>query len=65
MSTTTAPKALSPTDVAKRFGIHPNTVRNLIASGELPAYRIGRSIRINTDDLDKYMASTRVRSDLA
>jgi excisionase family DNA binding protein len=40
-------------DAAQRCGVHPNTIRNLILRGELPAIRIGaRIIRINTADLD-------------
>jgi excisionase family DNA binding protein len=38
---------------ARRGGVHVNTIRNLIASGKLPAYRIGsRIVRIKQTDLD-------------
>ena len=48
-----APVWLSVRDSAEYRGVHPNTIRNLIASGKLPAFRAGRNlIRINKTDLD-------------
>jgi excisionase family DNA binding protein len=37
---------------AERYDVCQRTVRRKIASGELPAYRFGRSIRIREDDLE-------------
>jgi hypothetical protein len=35
------------------WGLHPNTIRNLITRGQLNAYRLGaRVIRIDADDLN-------------
>lgn len=39
-------------DAADELGVHRNTIRRWIASGRLPAYRAGRSIRIKSADLD-------------
>ena len=39
-------------DAAAYLDLHPKTVRKLIATGQLPAKRIGKSIRIKVDDLD-------------
>ncbi len=36
---------------AKFLKLHPNTIRNFIVRGQLPAYRIGRTIRIDEHDL--------------
>jgi excisionase family DNA binding protein len=52
MSTQTAANWLTITQAAEEFGIHKNTIRNLIRRGELPASRIGeRIIRIQRADL--------------
>lgn len=46
-------KHLSVREVAAEWNFSEHTVRGLIASGELCAYKIGRSIRIDPDDADK------------
>lgn len=52
MSTKTTPIWLSISQAADKFGVHKNTIRNLIRRGELPASRIGeRIIRISESDL--------------
>ncbi len=39
-------------EAADFLGCHPRTIRRRIASGELPAYRVGsRMIRVSEDDL--------------
>ena len=38
---------------AEHLGMHPRTVRNFIAEGRIPAYRVGnRAIRINRREAD-------------
>lgn len=50
---TTSGKALTIEQVAERLSVTKNTVRQWIARGELPAYRVGpRFIRVNEADLD-------------
>jgi putative molybdopterin biosynthesis protein len=44
-----------PADVAKKLNISRFTVYELIKRGELPVYRIGRSMRIKAADLEVYM----------
>jgi len=44
----------TPEEVAKELKISRFTVYELIKRGELPAYRIGRSMRIEAADLEKY-----------
>ena len=44
---------LTQAEAADYLGITDRTGRNLIAAGDLPAYRLGkRMMRINADDLD-------------
>lgn len=44
---------LSIKQSAEIKGVHPNTIRNAIKSGKLPACRFGRNlIRIRQSDLD-------------
>lgn len=37
---------------ARRYDVSERTIRRLIAEGDLPAYRVGRQIRIRVADLD-------------
>lgn len=40
---------------AARLDISPRTLRRRIADGTLPAYRIGRLVKVNPDDLGRVM----------
>jgi excisionase family DNA binding protein len=42
---------LTVKEVAERLRLHPITVRRLIASGRLPAVRIGRAVRVREGDV--------------
>lgn len=55
------PEILLPlTDVAKRLGgIHRNTLRGLIARGEIPITRIGGRVFVAESDLDAYIADAK------
>lgn len=56
MSQTPTAYYLTLTDAADYLGFAERTVRRYIASGELPAYRLGpRQIRIKVTDLDALM----------
>jgi excisionase family DNA binding protein len=44
---------------AARLEVSEKTVRRLIQSGQLPALRIGHSLRISEDDLRRYLDSCR------
>ncbi|BAF58855.1 Periplasmic molybdate-binding protein/domain [Pelotomaculum thermopropionicum SI] len=46
--------SLTPEEVAGILKIAKNTVYELIKRGELPAYRIGRKIRIDLQDVENY-----------
>lgn len=43
---------LSPAEAADYLGLSIKSVRRLISTGDLPARRIGRLIRIRVEDLD-------------
>lgn len=37
---------------AEALGVHPNTVRRMVARGELPAFRVGpRLLRLRAEDV--------------
>lgn len=46
-------------EVAAKLGVHDNTVRRLINRGELPAYRVGRVVRIKEADAERYLREHR------
>lgn len=43
-------------EVAAALRVSSMTVYRLINAGELPAVRIGRSFRVRTEDLERYLA---------
>lgn len=45
---------LTPAEVAGILRITKNTVYELIKRGELPAYRVGRKIRVDSNDVESY-----------
>jgi excisionase family DNA binding protein len=51
---------LSVAEVAKRLDVAEKTVRRKIASGELPAHRVGKLLRIGERDLVAFVPRTRL-----
>ncbi|WP_370837314.1 substrate-binding domain-containing protein [Intestinibacter bartlettii] len=49
--------SLTPLEVAELLKITKNTVYELIKRGELPAYKVGRKLRIDKEDIDSYIKS--------
>lgn len=47
-------KSLTPEEVADILKIKKHTVYQLVKRGDLPAFRIGRKLRINPQDVEKY-----------
>lgn len=55
-------KLLSPRVVAEVTTIPQSTIYTLIARGELPCVRIGRSVRIDEHDLQRWIDAHRERA---
>jgi len=53
------PPLLTIADTAVRLQLSEHTIRRRIASGELPAVRLGARIRIDQDDLEQWLAEHR------
>lgn len=47
--------------VADQLGVHPETIRRLIHDGRLEAVRVGRVLRIESGELDGFLARQRVK----
>lgn len=55
MSSTTTPRRFVSIDAAAEYlDLATVTIRRHIASGALPAYRVGRRIKIDLADLDRF-----------
>ena len=50
---------LDTADVARRFKVTPETVRDLVASGQLAAHKVGSHYRYRPEDVDAYLAAVR------
>ncbi|MDG2114136.1 MAG: helix-turn-helix domain-containing protein [Actinomycetota bacterium] len=51
---------LSTKEAARRLGITPRTLYRFIDAGELPAYRMGRVIRLQQTDVVAFIEHCRV-----
>jgi len=47
---------MTVSEVASALRVSTMTVYRLINAGDLPAARIGRSFRVRTEDLERYLA---------
>jgi excisionase family DNA binding protein len=47
---------LTVSEVAAALRVSNMTVYRLVSSGELPAVKIGRSLRLPVDEVDRYLA---------
>lgn len=56
---------LTTEQVAARLNVHEETVRRYVRSGELPAIRKGRLIRIAPDAVDKFLSPDETASSWA
>jgi excisionase family DNA binding protein len=56
MSLTWDDEYLTVNEIAEHLKINPQTVRNWIGAGTLPAVRVGRRVRIRRADVDRLLA---------
>ena len=47
---------LTVAEIAKVLKLNPQTVRNWIDRGELPAFHVGKRVRVRRDDFDDLVA---------
>lgn len=55
--------AFTAETLGAHWGVSSATVRNLVRSGQLKAFRIGRQIRIRPEHVEEYEASTTTGGD--
>lgn len=53
------PRLLTVDEVADVLGLSTKTIRRRIDSGDIPAHRLGRAIRVAEADLLSYLGKTR------
>lgn len=56
-----ATRWLGTTEAAERLGVVPRTLYRMIDEGAIPAYKMGRVIRLKERDLDDYLEAHRVQ----
>jgi excisionase family DNA binding protein len=52
---------MSTGDAARRLGVTVRTLYRLIDEGELPAYKFGRVIRLQEQEVDAFIEASRIR----
>src|SRR5438874_5158917 len=52
---------MSTGDAARRLGVTVRTLYRLIDEGELPAYKFGRVIRLQEQEVDAFIDASRIR----
>jgi excisionase family DNA binding protein len=52
---------LSTQEAARRLGITTRTLYRFVDQGELPAYRMGRVIRLQASDVDRFIEGSRIQ----
>ncbi len=51
---------LSTNDAASRLGVSLRTLYKFIDEGQLPAYKFGRVIRLQQEEVDSFITSARI-----
>ncbi len=58
--TSANPNWLSTAEAARYLGITPRTLYRFIDQGQLPAFRLGRVIRLRQEDVDGFIEQRRI-----
>lgn len=53
-------KILTITEVAERLRMHPVSVYRLVKEAKLPVFRIGRLLRFDADQVEKWILSAKL-----
>lgn len=48
-------------EVAAALGVHPETIRRLIHDGRIDAVRVGRVLRVEPRELERFLVRQRVK----
>lgn len=56
-----ATRWLSTAEASDRLGVTLRTLYRLVDEGRLPAYKIGRVIRVKEEDVDAFIESVRIQ----
>lgn len=54
---------VSPRQAADYLGVNPMTVRRFIQQGKIPAYKIGRNVRIRSSDLESFISAKKISTE--
>ena len=54
-------KWLSTQEAARRLGITSRTLYRFIDEGAVPAYKLGRVLRLKAEDIDAYLETVRIK----
>jgi len=46
------PRVLTVKEIAKRLGVHRDTIYKMVHKGELPGFRVGNKWRFNAEKID-------------
>lgn len=52
---------LSTAEASERLGVTLRTLYRLVDEGQLPAYKIGRVIRLKEDDIETFLETARIQ----
>ncbi len=55
-------RLLTVSEVAEALRVSNMTVYRLVSSGELPAVRIGRSVRLRADEVECYLSGRLIKA---